>query len=344
MDTGKNSTKIKGREKKFGNFNDKNNKYVKMVPYLDYFIDTYSESTQPHVFNKLVNFTLYCKEKYEKEILDVSSPEVLSYFQKVINKMNIKKATKIKYRHVLNSYYNYVKNFKEQMEQEKFENPVPSSIIWDFSGTTSSLEDIEIEDELLTMEVVERIFEYLYYVPESLRIFIIMSLILYSGARGSEVLHIELKNIDLKNRWFVTRIKSRKSEKRDGIYFFPPFFVPELKKYVKKLKYKKLNAKYLFQQGTSHLSIKTLDKHMRKVKKALGLKCATNPHAFRDFINTLRIEMRIPKEIRKILLNQKAKDINITYYAKKFKNRVHLRELYDKCTPFKKLIKPNPTL
>ncbi len=132
-----------------------------------------------------------------------------------------------------------------------------------------------------------------------------------------------------------------KRDKRDGIYFFPPSFIPELQNYVKKLN---PGEKHIFPEGNSYLTTKTLYKHMRKVKIALGLSCKTNPHAFLDFLNEQRIEMRITKEIRKILLNQKSKDVNITHYAKKFKNRIYLGSLYDKCNPFKKLVKPEPML
>ena len=194
------------------------------------------------------------------------------------------------------------------------------------------------------MEYIEKIFKYLYYVVESDRIFIAMSLILYSGARVSEVAHIELKNLDLEKRWFITQIKSRKTDKREGIYFFPEFFIPEMRKYLERLKLNHPNTKYLFPEGNGHLHPKSLRYHMRKAKAKLGLPCHTNPHAFRDIINEQRIEMRITKEIRKILLNQTSKDVNISHYAKKFKNRIYLRDLYDKCNPFKKIVKPEVQL
>ena len=123
-----------------------------------------------------------------------------------------------------------------------------------------------------------------------------MSLVLYSGARASEVLHVELKNLDIENRWFKTTVKSRKKDKRDGIYFFPEFFIPELEKYVKKLD---PEDKYLFPQGNSYLSIKTIDQHMRGAKQRLGIPCKTKPHAFRNFLNEQRIEMKLLKNLGK---------------------------------------------
>jgi len=332
--------------KKYGDLSNPENKFAKMIPYSNFFFDRYSISNQNKNFNRLVTITLYFKKELGKGLLEADSMDILNYFKKLDQKP-IKKVTKIKYRGLLSSYYSYVSKFKAKMEgDDSFKNPVPPSEIWDFSGKKESLsiESIELEENVLTMEVVDKIFEYLYYVVESKRIFIAMSLILYSGARVSEVCHIELKNLDIKNRWFITRVKSKKSDKKDGIYFFPVFFTPELRGYITLLKEEYSNPKYLFQEGDSFLHPATLRKHMRRAKKALGLKVNCNPHAFRDFINTMRIEMRITKEIRKILLNQKSKDVNISHYAKKFKNRKYLRDLYDKCNPFKELIKPIPKI
>ncbi|MFX0132072.1 MAG: tyrosine-type recombinase/integrase [Candidatus Hodarchaeota archaeon] len=343
---------------KYGRWDDPSNPNVKKIPYCEDYIDTFSKSNQSQVFRILIKFTLYCEKTYNKSILDVNAKEVLFYFKNVIDKATntkgepIKKVTKIRCRSTLKSYYDYVKEFIKKIETDKkikhkykeFKNPVPSYKIWDFAGSRYLITDILLEDNLLTMSIVKRIFTHLYYVIENPKVFIIMSLILYSGARVSEICHIELKNVDLENRWVITQVKSRKSEKRVGIYFFPEFFVKELKTYIIRLKTEYQKPKYLFQQGESFYRMGLVRHHLRRTKEALGLKCNINPHAFRDFINTLRIEMRIPRDIRKMLLNQKVSDVNIQHYAKKFKNRLHLRELYDKSNPFKELIKPTPRL
>lgn len=328
--------------KKYGDLFDSNNLHVKKIPYFEFFIERYSKSTQDQIYNKLVEFADFCKKNINKGILEVNSLDILKYFKdKVEKKKNyygkpLKKDTKVKYRNLLNAYYNYVKIFKKDIEQDDtYKNPVPSSKTWDFKGTTSSIDNFQIIDTSLNFEAIRRIFEYLWYVVESKRIYYAVSLICYGGPRVSEVCHIKIKNLDVKNRWYITRIKSRATDKKDGIYFFPEFFVPELKNYINKiLKKNYTNPKYLFQEGDIYLHPKTIRKHLKDAKHRLGLECNTNPHTFRDFINTLRIEMRIPRDIRKLLLNQKSKDVNITHYAKKFKNRIHLRNLYDKCTPF----------
>ena len=110
-------------------------------------------------------------------------------------------------------------------------------------------------------------------------------------ARISEVLNIELKNLDLQNRWFSVVVKSRKTDKRQGVYFFPAFLVPILEHYIKALKIEYSEPIYLFQSEISHLVSKTIEAHLREVKKALGLKAKVNPHAYRDFLNTRRYEL-----------------------------------------------------
>lgn len=343
---------------KYGKWDDPTNPNVKKIPYCEDHIDTFSKSKQSQVFRILLRFAFYCEDTYHKSILEVNAHEVLKYFKNVIDKKTnkkgnpIKKVTKIRYRSTLKSYYDYVKEFIEKIETDRkikkkykdFKNPVPSYKIWDFSGSKYLITDILLDDTLLTMDIVKRVFTHLYYVIENPKVFIIMSLILYSGARVSEICHVELKNVDIENRWIITEVKSRKTEKRGGIYFFPEFFVKDLKTYIKKLNTEYPNPKYLFQQGAIFYRPGLIRHHLRRTKDALGLKCNINPHAFRDFINTLRIEMRIPRDIRKMLLNQKVSDVNIQHYAKKFKNKLYLRNVYDKCNPFKELIKPTPRL
>lgn len=70
----------------------------------------------------------------------------------------------------------------------------------------------------------------------------------------------------------------------------------------------------------------------------------TNPHIFRDFINSRREEKGATSTQRKFLINQKNPDVNINSYLKKYKNRITLRNLYDKYNPFNQDILPQPKL
>ena len=98
---------------------------------------------------------------------------------------------------------------------------------------------------------------------------------------------------------------------------------------------------YLFQSPygpeVKPLSKKTIQDYIKKAKEVLDIKSKIHAHAFRDFINTKRLELGLfDKDRRKMLLNQTVGDVNIDY-LKKYKNRVSLRELYDKYNIFKNI-------
>jgi len=305
----------------------------KNIPYLQDFLDTLSEVTIGHVRNKLYYANDYFRTNFNKGILEVSSQDMLHFFKKYVDPLDIKKTSKRKWRHELASYYKYVQNYKKDIENEEFKIPIPSSKIFDFTGTMYSLEDFEQESQLLSIDIIKTILNFVYFTrPE--RVFIALVLIITSGARISEVLNIELKNLDLQNRWFSVVVKSRKTDKRQGVYFFPAFLVPILEHYIKALKIEYSEPIYLFQSENSHLVSKTIEAHLREVKKALGLKAKVNPHAYRDFLNTRRYELGCRSPFLEFLLNQSVKGVNPSSYMKKYKYRIKLRNKYDEYNPF----------
>lgn len=338
----KNEIREVKREKKYGDHDDPDNPYVKLIPYLDPFLDNYSKSSIRRVYVRLVDLALYCKEERGKTILEAKGPDILGYFKDVIDKKPILKQTKRTYSYFISAYYNYVKNYKEQMEEERFHCPVPSVKIWDFSqGRKISLVERDMEQKLPTMKIVEKMLHHIYFTKPKW-LFLIVSLIVYGAPRVSEIAHVELKNLDLKNRWFVTEVKSSKKAKRDGIYFFPAFFQPELKNYVSQLKE---GERWLFPgNNKNHVSPRAIQNDLQDVKKTLNIKASINPHIFRDFLNTKRFERGCNEMFLYLLLNQTYKGVNSASYLKKYKDLVVLRDIYDKYNPFDKLIKPKPRL
>lgn len=310
----------------------------KLIPYFDRFMDRYSESNYGQKRNILIEFALYIETKFNKNIINAKMDEVIDYFDnkiesREINSRKIKRITKLKYRSVILGYYKLVKEFKEKVEGINFINPVPSLNIYNFSEPNLPVDDLEKESDILDdYSIVERILNYLFFTRK--RLFIIVSLLLYTGARISEICSIKLKNIDYDERFFYAKVKSKKAVNRWGVYFFPEFFVPYLKEWVKTLLHEKQNAKYLFQQWDTHISTKTPRKHLRSLKNELGLTCKVNPHTFRDFINTERFDQDLNKKYRKLLLNQTPKDVNVKNYLKKYKLRKNLQKIYDSTLPF----------
>lgn len=337
----KNEKPRKKREQKYGDHKDPDNPHVKLIPYLEFFLDNYSKSSVRRVYLQLVPLALYCQQ-FNKNILEAKGPDILRYFKNIIDKKPISKQSKRTIRYFISAYYNYVKNYKEQMEEERFHYPVPSVKIWDFSlGKKISLVERDMGQTLPTMEIVEKMLYHIYFTKPKW-LFIVTSMIVYGAPRVSEIAHLELKNLDLKNRWFITEVKSSKKAKRDGIYFFPAFFQPELKKHVSLLKE---GEKWLFPcNKNNHVSSRTIQNNLQDVKQALDIKASINPHIFRDFLNTKRFERGCNEKFLYFLLNQTYKGVNSASYLKKYKDLVVLRDIYDKYNPFDKLIKPKPRL
>ena len=307
-------------------------------------MSTLSESNRGHIRNFLHKANEYFRANFNKGLLEVTSGEVLQYFKNHIDPMDLKKTSKRKYRHNLASYYNWVQAYKKDIENVDFKIPIPSSKIFDFTGTMHSLEELKKgSQQLLTMDILKKVLKQLYFTRPP-RIFVALCLIAFSGARVSEVLHVELENLDVKERWFFTIVKSPAKDKREGVYFFPVFFIPTLEKHIKMLRLEYDNPKYLFQSGDLYLTSKTIEEHIREVKEALGLKAKVNPHAYRGFLNVERFERGMQKDLRKFLLNQTENDVNIGSYMKKYEELVELRAIYDQYNPFTIDILPNPQL
>ena len=334
--------------KKYGDHEDPNNEYIKLIPYWTIFKKKYSSSSLNHVFLALMDLAIYSRKNFNKNLLELSGKELLQYFVQVINEKKVSKSTKRSIRYYISGYYKYVEKYKKDIEGERFDNPVPSLETFDFDGPLPELQDLQGELDLLTMKDIKKILHRLYYVKPNW-MYVAGSLIIYSGARVSEVASILLENLDVKNRWFLTKVKSSRSSKRMGIYFFPKFFIPDLEHYIKTLELEHPRTRFLFPSSHSwkedkHVNIRTIEKYFREVGQELELKARTNPHAFRDFINSKREEKGCSTVQRKLLLNQTIRDVNVSHYLKKYKNRIHLRSIYDKYDPFKPNVKPNPKL
>lgn len=320
------------------NFQDK-------IPFYNEFLERYSDQTVAKNKNKLIYFALFLENVHGITILhpDVKtlSRACLEFFKEDINQRNIMRESKSKWRNFLNSYYNYVKEIKEKLEGVPFINPIPSINLVDFEEKEISIEDLEQQEEVLSYPIAEKILTYLFFTRK--RLFVIVSLLLYSGARISEIMHLEIENIDFEERYFYTKIKSKKSLNRWGLYFFPEFFVPHLRTWIEDIKQQYNNPRYLFQYGQSHLTDKSPRMHLRNVKNILGLNCKMNPHAFRDLINTARFEKGLNTKFRSLLLNQLPKNVNVKHYLKKYRKREELLKIYDQTFPFPEF-KPEFTL
>ena len=135
-----------------------------------------------------------------------------------------------------------------------------------------SLLNIYYENNELILKA-KQVIVGLYFTNE--RLFTIVSLLLYTGARISEICRIKLGHIDYNERFFfIERVKSKKNTSRWGVYFFPEFFIGFLKEWVAEIILEDPKATSLFPspRGKKHLSTKTPRKQLRELKNELGLK------------------------------------------------------------------------
>ena len=331
--------------RKFGNWKDSNNCHVKLIPYWKEYSENFSVSSIKGIYLELVKFALWNWRHGRKTLIEVDGRDCIKYFKSKINRRDVLKSSKKRVYHFISSYYTHLKDFLEVFEKREFNNPIPRTLI-KFEGKTSVLDDLEQEFELISMKDIERIVKQFYFARSSMY-YIFICLIIYGGPRVRELAQVKIENISLKNRWYLTEVKSQKSNKRIGIYFFPGFFVSELQDYINLLEIEHPETKFLFPSSNKtkgFISPRTIESNLKQVKEQLGIRALTHPHIFRDFLNSRREERGATQIQRKFLLNQKNPDVNINSYLKKYKNREILRNYYDKFNPFTESLKPNVRL
>lgn len=332
------------------------------IPYFENFLNRYSQPAG--VECKLIDFALYCKKHYDKHILEVNMAEVELFFKKYVanlpgrNNKYISKSTAKLWRIFINKYFDVVSIYKKKIEGESIENPVPPKEIYDFDGLDKPLNILRNNRKAMNDEDVRIVLEQLYlnYIGATKRkqfieyqIYIAVSLQAYSGARIRETLNITLDNLNLQDRWYITTVKSYKTNKREGPYFFPKFFVPELNHYLDALfsRYDREETEYLFHYPNnkfSRVSARLIQYRIDEIKKNHDLKFHKATHGFRDYINTKRSELGLDQNRREILLNQTPTGVNPKRYLKKYNDSIPLRDIYDKYNPYKELIKPSPSI
>lgn len=309
-------------------------------------METYSERSRPRYFNRIVELALFLKDKFDTTVLEAKGTQIKRYFKEKIDPKDIKKSTKKLYRNYVSGYYSEVKRLKKDLENDHdFVNPVPSNKTISFSGIDQPLE-IKQTKKYLTLDHAKQMLEHIYFTRNNEQVFYASALIIFSGARVSEVCEVKLEKLNVEDRWFINRVKSQKQNKREGIYFFPEFFQEPLEKYIEYMKQEFNNLYYLFESpydksNPSHISIKTVETAFAKARETLGIEVKASPHPFRNLLNTKRYEKNLQDADLKFLLNHKQKEVYAAHYLKNRQNRIKLREIYDMSFPYTKDILPS---
>ncbi|MHA1822155.1 MAG: tyrosine-type recombinase/integrase, partial [Promethearchaeota archaeon] len=110
-------------------------------------------------------------------------------------------------------------------------NPVPSSLSFKFSDEKDKRE-FSFDKKYLTYEAIEKLLRFFYFTDYEM--YILISLLAYTGARISEICTIQLRDINLKDRIIISGRIPDFSKTGLVIYFYPAFFQSEFSEFVRK--------------------------------------------------------------------------------------------------------------
>lgn len=130
--------------------------------------------------------------------------------------------------------------------------------------------------ELLTHEELKRLYETVWYGSNAVHI-IMLKLLLFTGIRNSELIHITLEDVDLDQA--KIRIAKRETDTKQYV-FFPPYFREELSLYMQIQAEK--GAVYLFESNRSQkFSTRWIREIVKKYATEAGITKRVYPNLFR---------------------------------------------------------------
>jgi len=328
----------------------------KEIPYLERFLKRFSERNRPLIRNKIIFFSKVLNTKFKiKNILDADYDHIEFFFDYINNRPIIRNnkmtdktislATKEKWRSVVNSYFSYIEKLANKKRDFEFRNRTPDSDLYLFDREKRFLVDITSNRKINYKEAT-RIQSYFYFRGDfiDIQMFNIVSLLLYTGARIHELMTLLIENISLDGRFVFNLIKRTMKVDKYGIYFYPEFFVKDLKIYLELKKRHYPNSPYLFptpRNPKTFLSDKAVRDRLHKACEFLNITSDHTPHKFRALLNDSRKKKGAAPIDRSALLMHKLPSVEAEHYLKSLKEVIELREIYDATFPFKEF-KPNP--
>ncbi len=331
-------------------------KVGKEIPHFERFLKRFSEKNRPLIRNKIIFYSkvLYIKFKISN-ILDADYDQIEFFLDYINNRpivrdnkiteKTIALVTKEKWRTVINSYYAFIEKLANKKGSFTFTNRTPDSDLYLFDREAKFLVDIS-SNRKINYEEANRILSYYYFRGDfkDIQTFIIVSLLLYSGARINELMTLLVENISLDGRFVFNLIKRTTKVDKYGIYFFPEFFVKDLKIYIELKKREYPNNPFLFpapRHSGTFLSDKAVRDRLHITCKLLKISAYHTPHKFRALLNDARKKKGAAPIDRSALLMHKLPSVEAEHYLKSLKEVIELREIYDITFPFK-IFKPNP--
>ncbi|KKL23339.1 hypothetical protein LCGC14_2426380 [marine sediment metagenome] len=271
----------------------------------------------------------------KKPIPAITMIDVRNYFISYLDLLPIKNNTKNSRRFMLSSFFNYVQAIYLANNQQ-YINPVPSSKIFKFTSKRADIERTSKEElKILTIAQINEILEYTYK-NNNIRDFIIVGLVVATGARISEIRTILFNDLHLEERFFETGfiISARKSTLNKGkglLFFYPEGFNKYINEYLNE---RPKDSEWLFPgYMEKHLSKSKTDLIYTGISKKLGFHFSW--HYFRRTRITEMAKMGCPQPISEGLMNHQASSVEGEFYIKLKINEK--RDLYSKWDPFQKI-------
>lgn len=303
-----------------------------------YFIDAYLKEVAKRSPGSFINNKLSIRDlvKYiEKPFLNITMMDIQNYLINEIDKKEIKKSTKNTKRYMLKAFFTFIQKTLLLYDID-YKNPVPSKRIFQF---TTNLDDIKhIEDAEIQILRINQIKKILVYCKNNLgfRDFVLIALVIFTGARISEIRTIRRKDINFKERYFQTGFVSgaRKTTLHTNkglLFFFPTSFKQFIAKYLESCNKCEI---WLFPgYKEKPISRAMTQDIMTKLRNEMGFHFTW--HTFRRTRITEMSKMDCHLEIREMLLNHTPSSVEGQSYLKL--TTKEKRKLYDKFSPYKKL-------
>ena len=273
-----------------------------------------------------------------KEIPKINKIDIRNYFEDVLNQTKISIKSKETYRSYLTSFFYHVESLLLKNDID-YQNPVPNKNVYKFEKRQSDIvKQSEKIDKSLSEDQLQQILDYC---KKNLgkREFMIFALCICTGARVSEIRTIELKNVNLSERYFETGFEknARKSTLRREeslLFFFPKRLATYLKNYI--ITVKKNNEKWLFPSTKSniYLTNRGIQYYYQIIRNALGFHFSM--HYFRHSMITHLKRNECPQEYREGLLNHEPSTTQGKFYE--HLSIAEKREIYDKYFPYSNIV------
>lgn len=206
---------------------------------------------------------------------------------KDLTKSNIKTSTLKRKIACLKVFYNYLK------EKNIIEENVFNQLRFHFR-TEKTLPKIIPVEELkriyLFLNDNIKLSKTLYQKQKSERNLLIVSLLLSTGIRISELCHLQIKNINLSNR---TLNIIGKGKKERIIFLGDDTTFILLKKYISEYRFSIYDFLFLGKDGNKALSDQTVRLMLKNIQKHVQIENSITPHMFRHSFATMLLDSNI---------------------------------------------------